>query len=143
MAAKKESKTLQDQLNILFGPELFEETEKKLIFGSVFMIPDDISGIPSLKRKKGKSYNHPFVVIKYYKETNKIVLCALRTSDLSRRGFFTPANVLPGLDKDGVIIIDEQFRIDAQRFVGLMHIGYLPESYVSELKNWIRERKAF
>jgi hypothetical protein len=143
MAARIVSKTLQDQLNIFFSPELFEEIEKKLVFGSVFKVPDDISGIPSLKRKKGKTYEHPFVVIKYHRETNKIVLCALRTSDLSRKGFFTPANILPELDKDGVILLDEQFKIDAQKFIECRHLGCLPEPYLSDLKALILTIKAF
>jgi hypothetical protein len=140
MAERKQSQTLQDQLNLLFSQELFGETERRLVFGSVFLIPNDISRIPSRKRRKGRTRDHPFVVIKYFRETNNIVLCALRTTDLSRKGLITPENVLPGLDKPGVIVLDEQFKIDAQKFVEFNCLGILPEMYIDDLKKMIVEK---
>lgn len=140
MPARRESKTLQDQLNILFGKELFEETEKRLVFGSVFRIPDEVSGIPSGKRTKGKTSDHPFVVLKYFKETNRMVLCARRTTDLNRSGYFTPENILPDLDKPGVIVLDEQFRIDAQKFVNFEYLGLLPDACIEALKKAVMRK---
>lgn len=130
----KQPQDWKDVLLSKFGTELFQVLEGILVFGSVFMIPDEISGIPSGKRKKGKAYEHPVVVIKYNKDTNQLVTCVVRTSNLRRHGVYTPAGVLPELDKDGIIVLDEPFKIDAQQFIGQNHLGILPEPYLSELK---------
>jgi hypothetical protein len=140
MAPKKESRTLQDQLNILLGGQVFEETEKRLVFGSVFIVPNNISGIPSTKRKKGKTFDHPFEVIKYFKGSNRTVLCALRTTNLEREGLYTRENILPQLDKEGIILFDEPFRIDAQKFVDFAHLGILPEECLQALKKAVTEK---
>ncbi len=67
--------------------------------------------------------------------TNRIVTCALRTSDLFRKGVYTPAEVLPSLDKEGIIVFDDSFSIDAQKFINCDCLGILPEPYYSKLKN--------
>jgi len=130
----KQPEDLRDQLINKLPLQVFQALEENLVFGSVFMIPDEISGLASVKRKKGKTREHPFVVIRYNKGTNQLVICALRTSNTKRRGVYTPANVLPSLDKPGVIVLDEPFKIEVHKFLGLSHIGILPEQYRSQLK---------
>lgn len=137
MPKQSRPQTLQEQLISKLGAEVFKATEEHLVFGSAFLIPNEISGIPSTRRGKGKTYEHPFVVLKYNKDTNQIVTCVLRTTNLARRGVYTPARVLPELDKEGIIVIDEAFRIDAQELMGQHHLGILPEPYLSKLKTAI------
>lgn len=121
-----------------FPNVLFEQTEEKLVFGSIFIIPDDESGLESRSRRKGRTHEHPFVVIKYDRMTTKIVTCAIRTTNPQAHGMRTPANLLPRLDKEGIIATKRPWPLDAQVFVGGEYLGRLPEPFLSQLRDLLR-----
>jgi hypothetical protein len=106
----------------------------KLKFGAVFWIPDEVSGI-------GGEGAHPWVIVSDYRSGNSVVTGCLRTtSDLQhnkKRGLYQPANILLGLDKEGVILTGMRRPFDVQGFKYYRYEGQLPQDWLDQLKQHI------
>lgn len=106
----------------------------KLKFGAVFWIPDEDSGI-------GGKGAHPWVIVSDYRSGNPVVTGCLRTtSDLrhnKKKGLYQPANVLSGLDKEGIILTGIRRPFEVQGFRDYRYEGQLPQEWLDQLKQHI------
>lgn len=117
------------------GKELELLVYPKLMFGAVFWIPDEDSGI-------GGEGTHPWVIISDYRPGAAVVTACLRTSSNLRqsikKGLYQPAGVLAGLDREGVILTRIRRPFKVENFRDYRYEGLLPEKWLEELKQHLK-----
>lgn len=77
----------------------------------------------------------PVVIVQGPRHGLAIVIVWARTSNVTERGIFTPARVLTGLSKDGVISPRYQHSIDVAKLrePTCHYLGTLPEPYLTQV----------
>ena len=114
------------------GQELELLVYPTLKFGAVYWIPDEDSEL-------GGDGAHPWIVISDYRPGMSVVTACLRTSSNIRQsekgGLYQPAGVLPGLNREGVVLPGVRKPFEAQKFRDYRYEGQLPEEWVTKLKS--------
>jgi mRNA-degrading endonuclease toxin of MazEF toxin-antitoxin module len=108
----------------------------QLAFGDVWWIPDALTGLSINKMR------HPWVIVKGYTSRVASVIVCPRTTTLKsndiKRGILTPANILPGLDKEGLFLLNHRRTFSTTIFRDLEYIGKLPESTCDKIRDFIK-----
>lgn len=107
----------------------------RLEVGDMWWIPDSVSGF-------GQGKNHPWVVVVPSKPNRLPVLACPRTTKRGRRkdALYTPAGVLPKLDKEGAILLGFRRSFEAGAFRDFDYIGRLPDEWVRKIKLEMRKQ---
>lgn len=107
----------------------------RLEVGDTWWIPDSVSGF-------GQKENHPWIVVVPFKPTHPPVLACPRTTKRGRRKdeLYTPAGVLPDLDKEGAILLGFRMSFVASAFRDFDYIGRLPEEWVRKIRLEMRRQ---
>lgn len=77
----------------------------------------------------------PVVIVQGPRAGVTVVIVWARTTDVTQHGVFTPARVVTGLTKDGVVAPRHQHSIDVAHLKSpaCHFLGVLPESYLSQV----------
>jgi hypothetical protein len=129
-AVVKSFADLQRQLEA--EPDYLERfVSRDLQFGVFYWIPDNDSCF-------GDVDNHPWVIVVPYQRGRATVAASPRTSSrtVPRDGseFALPADVVDGLDRDGVIVLNRRQPFPAASFGHYRYIGRLPEPWQQRLR---------
>lgn len=107
-----------------------------LKIGDVWWIPDEIT-------KFGNRQKHPWIVITPYRDTISNVTIAPRTTSFRKndksRGVITPAGIPPGLDMEGLFLLDLLRTFPIEKFVYCDYVNRLDTHYVQLIKEYIRD----
>jgi len=86
----------------------------QLDFGDVWWIPDSVTGFSIYKER------HPWVIVIGYLSHISSVIASPRTSSHLPKdikgGILTPANLLPGLEKEGLLLLHHRRTFQAAIF---------------------------
>jgi len=108
-----------------------------LTHGDVWWIPDRVTGFSTTKDQ------HPWVIVSGYKPYGTIITACPRTSsDLQKNkkhGILTPANALPGLDREGVFILKHRRTFSLTQFQDYLYIGKLPEPTLKAITDFYND----
>lgn len=109
-------------------PGLEEYVYPRLRLGDAWWIPDEITGFSQKQR-------HPWVVVRGYSPRLASVVACPRTTDIRciQRGIVTPADILPGLDQDGLFLLRFRQSFVARDFCYYEYIGRLPENLIRRI----------
>lgn len=106
----------------------------QLAFGDVWWIPDTITGFSMAKLR------HPWVIVKGYSSHIASIIVSPRTTTYQpknvKRGVLTPANILPGLGKEGLLLLHHRRTFSTTIFRDLEYIGRLPESWCNKIQDF-------
>jgi hypothetical protein len=104
----------------------------QLELGDVWWISDSITGF-SIDRAQ-----HPWVIVNGYSPSVASVIASPRTtsylSTYVKRGLMTPANILPGLEKEGLLLLHHRRTFPATKFRDFEYIGKLPEPWRKKIR---------
>ncbi len=77
----------------------------------------------------------PVVIVQDPRNGLAVAIVWARTSDVSMQGVFTPAQVVPGLTRDGVVAPRHQHSIELSKLTApvAVFLGVLPEPYLSQV----------
>lgn len=104
--------------------------------GDVWWIPDEITNF-------GNRQKHPWIVITPYRHTMPNVTIAPRTTSFRKndksRGVITPAGIPPGLDMEGLFLLDLLRTFPIEKFVYCDYVNQLDTHYVQLIKEYIRD----
>ena len=108
---------------------LKEYVYDKLKTGDAWWIPDALSQFGTRDR-------HPWIVITDYSPKRPPVLACPRTSQVENRtrGILMPANILPGLEREGIILLSFRRSFAAHRFRDFEYIGGLPDVWIQRIR---------
>jgi len=100
----------------------------RLEVGDMWWIPDSVSGF-------GQKESHPWVVVVPFKTNRPPVLACPRTTKQGKRKdqLYTPAGILPGLNKEGVILLGFRRSFEAAAFRDFDYIGRLSDEWVRKI----------
>lgn len=103
-----------------------------LLFGTFFQIPSDISGF-------GSDKPHPCVLVETYPTGLPTIAVHPRTSSQLEaeqlgRCWLMPGGIVPGLERDGMVLCYRSRRIGARDFRHCDRIGRLPELWLERLQ---------
>lgn len=112
-----------------------EHLYSKLNVGDMWWIPDAFT-------RFGQGERHPWVVVVAYNPNHPPVVACPRTTKQGRRSdeLYTPANILPGLEKDGVILLGHRRQYAAEKFREFEYIGRLSDEWVRKIRDGIRKQ---
>lgn len=103
----------------------------RLQIGYFFWVPDEASGF-------GGGGNHPWVIVLPYQPGRAFITACPRTSTgrpiSAAHGLWTPAGIVPGLTKEGTILLDKRRPFPIDDFRRYDPIGSLPEAWVDRLR---------
>jgi len=124
------------QLRLLLTQDaagLKEHVYDRLQVGDMWWIPDSVSHF-------GKKERHPWVVVLGYSPNRPPILASPRTTQIGKRSdeLLIPANLLPTLDRAGVVLLDFRRPFPVDRFREFEYIGRLPEKYIHKIQNWLK-----
>ena len=106
----------------------------QLAFGDVWWIPDTITGFSIEKIR------HPWVIVNGYSSHMASVIVSPRTTSYRpknvKRGILTPANILPGLGKEGLLLLHHRRTFSTTIFRDLEYIGRFPESWRKKIRDF-------
>lgn len=133
-------KSLQELRLLLTQTEvgMAEHVYPKLKVGHVWQIPDEISGF-------GDKDTHPWIVVRDFQNGQSSVMVSPRTTSVKsgKRGIVTPAGLLSGLDKEGVIVLKHRRSFSVEMFRDLTYLGCLPDTWIYKITDFYqREMKA-
>lgn len=135
----KRVQTLGDLRSLLTQDETGREDYlyPHLEFGDVWWIPDEITGFSQSREK------HPWVIVNGYSPRVVSVMVSPRTSSYrpnqTKRGLLTPANLLPGLDKEGLLLLLHRRSFVTVNFSDYEYIGRLPEPWIRQMREFYRK----
>jgi len=100
--------------------------------GDIWWIPDEVTGFAQKER-------HPWVIVKGYHAHRATVIASPRTSHRKnlRRGIMTPAGVLPGLDRSGLVDLSFRRSFSARSFREFEYIGRLSDAYIQKIQEFL------
>ncbi len=100
-----------------------------LQFGDVWWIPDAATGLNKAQ--------HPWIIVRGYSIDRATVAACLRTTSFQiadrKRGLVMPANILPSLDKEGLIVPMMRRTFNADDFQNYQYIDRLPEEWIRKI----------
>jgi len=106
----------------------------QLRLGDVWWIPDSITGFSNNKSQ------HPWVIVNGYQPRSMNVVVCPRTSSYqwkdTKRGILTSANILPGLEKEGLFVLRLRRTFPATHFDSFEYIGRLPEVIIKRIQDF-------
>jgi hypothetical protein len=135
----KRGQTLSDLRSLLTQDENGREDYlyPHLEFGDVWWIPDEVT---SFSRRKER---HPWVIVNGYSPRVVSVIVSPRTSSYrpndTKRGLLTPANILPGLDKVGLLLLLHRRPFTTVNFSEYEYIGRLPEPWIKQMRDFYKK----
>ena len=103
-----------------------------LRLGDVWWIPDAVT-------KFGNRDHHPWIVVGPYSPKRPNVFAAPRTTkNLKKKGVITPAGNPPGLNEEGIVLLNFKRPFLARDFRNFDYIGRLPEDIIKEILKFYR-----
>jgi hypothetical protein len=104
----------------------------RLRIGDIWWIPDAVTGFADKER-------HPWVITKGYCPHRATIVACPRTTLLKGqyRGIMTPANILPGLDRAGLVEISFRRSFRARDFREYEYIGRFPDEYIKRIRDFL------
>lgn len=134
----KKVQTLSDLRALLTQDETGREDYlyPHLEFGDMWWIPDEITSFSSTKER------HPWVIVNGYSPHIASVIVSPRTSSFRSnqlsRGLITPANILPGLEKEGLLVLTHRRAFATVKFSDFEYIGRLPDSWIKRIQKFLQ-----
>jgi hypothetical protein len=111
---------------------LSESQTLAIRWGDIYWIPDRDTGMPDER--------HPWVVVgASQRSTAAFVRIMMRTSTLNgnwKAGLFTPAGIVPDLDRPGIILPGTIRSLPAAGFAGYKCAGRLPDDWLKALREY-------
>lgn len=105
-----------------------------LCLGDVWWIPDTVT-------KFGNRDHHPWIVVGPYSPKRPNVFAAPRTTkNLKKKGVITPAGMPPGLNEEGIVLLNLKRPFLAKDFRDFDYIGRLPEDIIKEILIFYRPK---
>ena len=109
----------------------------QLNFGDVWWIPDSMTGFSNNRSR------HPWVIVNGYRPHQINIVACPRTSSYQRkevkRGILTSANILPGLEKEGLFVLKHRRTFSATQFHSFEYVGRLPEPLLQKIQDFYAE----
>jgi hypothetical protein len=104
--------------------------------GDMWWIPDEITGFSTSREK------HPWVIVNGYSPYTLSIVACPRTSSFRPKdsigGIVTPQNLLPGLDKKGLLLLSHRRIFTANEFTEFDYIGRLPEQWITQMHDFYK-----
>jgi hypothetical protein len=100
-----------------------------LRFGDVWWIPDAATGL--------SKEQHPWIIVRSYSAERATVAACLRTTSFQnadrKHGIVMPANILPGLNREGLILPMLRRTFNAEEFQNYQYVDRLPEEWIRKI----------
>ena len=132
--ASRRTKSLKNLRRLLTDDD--EGLEKfvypNLRLGDVWWIPDTVT-------KFGDREGHPWVIVGPYSSKRPNIFAAPRTTkNLNRKGIKTPAGHPPGLDAEGLVLLNLKRPFSPRDFRDFEYIGRLPADIINKIRKFYR-----
>ena len=109
----------------------------QLSIGDVWWIPDSITGFSDIRSR------HPWVIVNGYEPHKMNLVACPRTSSYQwkdkKRGILTSANILPGLEKEGLFVLRHRRTFPLAQFQDFEYIGKLPVPMLKKIQDFYVE----
>ncbi len=114
---------------------LREHIYSKLSVGDMWWIPDTVTGF-------GHGEKHPWVVVVSYKPNHPPVMACPRTTKIGKRidELYTPAKILPDLEKAGSILLGHRRQFAAEKFREFAYIGRLSDEWIRKIRDGVKRQ---
>jgi mRNA-degrading endonuclease toxin of MazEF toxin-antitoxin module len=102
--------------------------------GDVWWIPDEITSFSIDKER------HPWIIVNGYSNpSTSVILCprttSYRTND-NYKGILTPRNIIPGLEKEGLLLLKHRRNFPVAIFQRCEYIGRMPNDILNEIQKF-------
>lgn len=119
-------------------PELGINPYPQVVVGSVWWVPSDVLRL-------GERLRHPWVVVTTLSPGTRLVRVCPRSTRLDELHdqfkLYTPANLLPGLDKEGLILLGRPEPLPISTFDRCELIGVLDQEWMKRLSEALSVRR--